>query len=75
VLPRLLEVAGEVPLAASDPLREEVSAQREELFDFYRASLLAIGRSDPGTAVEGLRAVLARDPQNAYYRYLVFGGS
>jgi spermidine synthase len=73
VLPRLLEVAAEAPLAPSDPLRDAVSAQREELFDLYRASLLAMG-GDRTRFEEVLRGVLARDPGNAYYRFLAFGG-
>jgi spermidine synthase len=73
VLPRLLEVASEVPLAPSDPLRGAVAAQREELFDVYRASLLAmVGERE--RFQETLRGVLARDPLNPYYRFLAFGG-
>jgi hypothetical protein len=62
-----------VPLAPSDPLRGAVAAQREELFDVYRASLLAmVGERE--RFQETLRGVLARDPLNPYYRFLAFGG-
>jgi predicted membrane-bound spermidine synthase len=69
VLPRLLEVASEVPLPASDPLRQAVATERRELLDFYRASLLAIG-GEREQAAAVLRHVLARDPGNPYYRFV-----
>jgi hypothetical protein len=72
VLPRLLEVASDVPLPPSDPLRPAVEAERRELFDFYLASLLALEgeRSEAGVA---MRDVLARDPRNPYYRWVALG--
>jgi len=73
VLPRLLDVATDVPLSPADPLRSRVDAERRELFDFYRASLRVMERprSEAGAA---LRDVLARDPRNPYYRWVVTGG-
>jgi predicted membrane-bound spermidine synthase len=74
VLPRLLEVASDVPLAASDPLRQVVARERQELLDFYRASLLAMG-GERAEAVAVLRRVLARDPGNPYYRFVAVGAA
>jgi len=73
VLPRLLECATEVSLPPSDPLREGVATERRELLDFYRASLLVFEgrRSEAGPV---LRDVLARDPGNPYYRWVLTGG-
>jgi spermidine synthase len=72
VLPRLLEVASDVPLPPSDPLRPAVEAERRELFDFYLASLLALEgrRAEAGVA---MRDVLSRDPRNPYYRWVALG--
>jgi hypothetical protein len=72
VLPRLLEVASDVPLPPSDPLRPAVEAERRELLDFYLASLLALEgrRSEAGAA---MRDVLSRDPRNPYYRWVALG--
>jgi hypothetical protein len=72
VLPRVLELAHPVPLAPSDPLLPEVLAERQELHDFYRAALLAMG-GDARGAARGLGAVLGRDPSNPYYRFVAFG--
>jgi spermidine synthase len=74
VLPRLLDCATEVPLSPADPLRAAADAKRQELFDFYRAALLALeGRgAEAGAAC---RRVLARDPSNRYYRWVVAGES
>jgi hypothetical protein len=72
VLPRLLELSTDVPLHGSDPLRAGVEIERRELFDFYRASLIFLG----GHRREGmpaLREVLARDPGNPYYRWILTG--
>jgi predicted membrane-bound spermidine synthase len=72
VLPRLLEVASDVPLPPSDPLRPAVEAERRELFDFYLASLLSLeGRR--GEAGVAMRDVLSRDPRNPYYRWVALG--
>ncbi len=72
VLPRLLELATEAPLAESDPLRSGVVAQSQELRRFYGAGLLALeGENEEAVAL--LRAVLAADPQNPYYRWIALG--
>jgi hypothetical protein len=73
VLPRLLDVATAVPLHDADPLLPGVETQRRELFDFYRASLLAMDgrRREAGTVMGD---VLARDPANGYYRWVARGG-
>jgi predicted membrane-bound spermidine synthase len=73
VLPGLLELASDVPLAPSDPLRDEVTAERTELFDFYRSSLAAMA-GKRAEAVSILRGVLARDSGNPYYRWVALGG-
>jgi len=50
-----------------------VEAERRELLDFYRASLLVFeGRRNE--AAPALRDVLARDPGNPYYRWVLTGG-
>jgi hypothetical protein len=73
VLPRLLELATEVPLPPLDPLRAAVEAERQELVDFYRASLLAMeGKRAEATAA--LRDVLARDSLDPYYLWVARGG-
>jgi spermidine synthase len=74
VLPRLLELAADLPLAPLDPLREAARAERAELHAFYRAALLEM----EGRRAEATRALaqpLARDPGNLYYRWVVRGGS
>ncbi len=72
VLPRVLGLASDVPLAATDPLRAAVEAERQELLGFYRFSLqlLASEREAAGAA---LREVLARDPHNPYYLWMAYG--
>ena len=72
VLPRLLELATDVPLAESDPLRSGVAAESEELRQFYRASLLAL-EGEQEKAVTLVGAVLAADPRNPYYRWVALG--
>jgi predicted membrane-bound spermidine synthase len=73
VLPRLLELASDVPLAETDPLRPAATAESRELRAFYRASLLALeGRQ--AEAVAAVRDVLTRDPGNPYYRWIALGG-
>ena len=73
VLPRLLEIATDVPLAQTDSLRSFAEAESRELRAFYRASLLAMeGRREE--AVTAVREVLMRDPQNSYYRWIALGG-
>jgi predicted membrane-bound spermidine synthase len=73
VLPRLLDLATDVPLAESDPLRAGSVAQSRELRRFYRASLHAIA-DEREEAVAMLRPVLAADPRNPYYRWIALGG-
>jgi spermidine synthase len=72
VLPRLLELASEVPLAATDPLRASVEAERRELLGFYRFSLDVMA-GDRDAAGAALREVMARDPDNPYYRWVAYG--
>jgi len=73
VLPRLLGLASNVPLAETDPLRAAAIAESRELRAFYRASLLALeGRQ--AEAVAAVREVLVRDPTNPYYRWIALGG-
>jgi spermidine synthase len=69
VLPRLLEIATPAPLAPSDPLRSGVEAERQELLQFYRGSLLAMG-GQRSEAAATFRDVLARNPRNPYYRWV-----
>jgi spermidine synthase len=72
VLPRLLALATDVPLASSDPLRPAVEAERRELFDFYRYSLHALaGERDEAAAA--LRQVLDQDSSNPYYLWVAYG--
>ena len=72
VLPRLLALATDVPLAPADPLRPGVEAERRELLAFYRYSLHAMAgeRDEAGAA---LRDVLAHDPRNPYYLWVAYG--
>jgi spermidine synthase len=73
VLPRLLDLSSDVPLARNDPLRPAVEAERHELVAFYRAALLEMeGR--PEDASRALTEPLGRDPKNPYYRWVVRGG-
>ena len=73
VLPRLLELASDVPLPPSDPLRPAIEAERRELFAFYRASLLAM-EGDREGAARSLAESLGGDPRNPYYRWVTRGG-
>jgi len=74
VLPRLLALSTDVPLAAGDPLRAAVAAERSELMAFYRFSLdlMAGDREAAGAA---LREVRARDPDNPYYLWVAYGAT
>ena len=73
MLPRLLDLASDVPLPPADPLRAAVEAERRELLGFYRFSLhLMAGERDAAGAA--LREVLARDPRNPYYLWVAYGG-
>ena len=72
VLPRLLALATDVPLAPAGPLRAAIEAERRELLGFYRYSLHAMaGERDEASAA--LREVLARDPGNPYYVWVAYG--
>jgi spermidine synthase len=74
VLPRLLELASDLPLEPGDPLRPAIEAERRELVAFYRAALLEMeGRREQ--ASRSLAEPLGRDPSNPYYRWVVRGGS
>jgi len=61
-------------LAAGDPLRAAVAAERSELMAFYRFSLdlMAGDREAAGAA---LREVRARDPENPYYLWVAYGAT
>jgi hypothetical protein len=72
VLPRLLELATNVPLAPDDPLRAPVEAERLELHAFYRFSLQLMA-GDRDAAGAELREVMARDHNNPYYRWVAYG--
>jgi len=72
VLPSLLALATEAPLAPGDALRPAVEAERRELLGFYRSSLHAMaGERDEAAAT--LREVLAHDPHNPYYVWVAYG--
>jgi spermidine synthase len=73
VLPRVLDLASEMPLPADDPLRPAVEAERRELLGFYRAALLAL-EGDRAAAVRALGETLRRDPANPYYLWVAHGG-
>jgi hypothetical protein len=70
VLPRLLELLGDVPLPQSDRLRKGVEAERRELVAFYRASLLEM-EGQRGEARQLLAEPLGRDPNNPYYLWFI----
>jgi spermidine synthase len=70
VLPRLLELLGDVPLPQSDPLREGVEVERRELVAFYRASLLEM-EGQREEARQLLAEPLGRDPNNPYYLWFI----
>ncbi len=72
VLPRLLELASDVPLRPEDPLRAPVEAERRELLGLYRFSLHLMA-GDRAAAGAALRGVLARDPRNPYYLWVAYG--
>ena len=72
VLPRVLDLASDVPLPAGDPLRPAVEAARRELLGFYRAALLAL-EGDREGAARALDATLRRDPANPYYLWVAHG--
>jgi len=74
VLPRLLALSTDVPLAAGDPLRAAVAAERSELMAFYRFSLDLMA-GDREAAGDALREVRARDPDNPYYLWVAYGAT
>jgi spermidine synthase len=73
VLPRVLALAGDLPLAPMDPLRGDVLAEREELLGFYRAALHAM-QGEREAAAAALAMPLGRDPTNPYYLSFRSGG-
>jgi spermidine synthase len=73
VLPHVLEMATDVPIAGDDRLRAEVVAERRELFAFYRAALHAYA-GERQAAAAALAEALGRDPGNPYYRWVALGG-
>jgi len=72
VLPRLLELASDVPLPPTDALRAPVEAERRELLGFYRFSLQLMA-GDRDAAGAALREVMARDANNPYYLWVAYG--
>jgi predicted membrane-bound spermidine synthase len=73
VLPRLLALSTAPPLGSADPgFRAAVAEERERLWRFYRAGLLAYDRDAVGSTRE-LRRVLAEDADNPYYRWFATG--
>ena len=73
VLPRLLDLASDVPLPTGDPLGPGVEAEREELYAFYHASLTAMGGDREG-AVRALLEGVGPDLANPYYLWVARGG-
>ena len=61
VLPRVLDLATEVPLRPDDPLRGEVELERRELQEFYQFALHA-NAGEPEQAALLINKVLDRDP-------------
>jgi len=73
ILPRLLELAGTIPLQNStQSFRDEILAEQEELFDFYRLTLAAAAR-DRELWKRLINRVVSRDPDNPYYRWFLGG--
>ncbi len=69
VLPKLHDLGTAAPLETTDgAFRDAVAAERDRLWRFYRAGLLAYARETERSARE-LRAVLAQDGGNPYYRW------
>jgi hypothetical protein len=74
ILPRLLELAGTIPLQnANQRFHEAIEAEQQELFDFYRATLAAAA-GDGEMWQQLIKQVVSRDPENPYYRWFL-GGS
>jgi hypothetical protein len=70
VLPRVLEVATEVPLEGGDEvLRAEVARAREILWTFYQARLYAY-RDEREAFERALARVLEVEGENPYYRWV-----
>jgi len=71
ILPRLLEPAGTIPLQnANRGFRDAIQAERQELFDFYRATLAAAaGNRELWKKL--MSRVISRDPDNPYYRWFL----
>ena len=70
ILPRLLELAVPVPLSnASQQLRDEIQAEQQTLFDFYRGTLA--GYVDRKAWEMYMKRVFSRDGNNPYYRWFI----
>jgi predicted membrane-bound spermidine synthase len=73
ILPRLLELAGAIPLQnATRRFGDAIQAERQELFDFYRATLAAAA-GDRELWKKLISRVVSRDPDNPYYRWFFRG--
>jgi spermidine synthase len=70
VLPRVLEVATEIPLEGGDEaLRAEIATEREILWTFYQARLHAY-RNEREAFERALLRVLEAEGENPYYRWV-----
>jgi spermidine synthase len=70
VLPRVLEVATEIPLEGGDEaLRAEIATEREILWTFYQARLYAY-RDEREAFERALARVLEVEGENPYYRWV-----
>ena len=73
ILPRLLELAGTVPLQnTNQSFGEAIQAEQQELFDFYRATLAAAA-GDRELWKKLINRVISSDPDNPYYRWFIGG--
>jgi spermidine synthase len=71
VLPQILALGSEPPLVGADSLfRDELMQQRDALLGFYAAALYAY-RGQPEPWARELEIVLRKDPNNAYYRWIM----
>jgi spermidine synthase len=70
VLPRVLDVATEIPLEAGDDvLRAEIAKEREILWTFYQARIHAY-RDEREPFEKALGRVLEAEGENPYYRWV-----
>jgi len=73
-LPNLLALRTYPPLAgADDALRAEIIRQQQSLLEFYSAGLAAYD-GDREKWTQSMERVLAADPRNPYYRWLIGEG-